>query len=132
MPPNPNAMNPVPTAPGHTSTGELQQGKGPTQLHPSLCHRRNMADAVEHRAHNGTPDPTSTWNKLTRQEVPGQRQAIRTGISHHAPTITQTHHITATATITQVETLSSSALPSPLSRANHHSKCAKHRVPGRK
>ncbi|MEQ2236099.1 hypothetical protein ILYODFUR_008997 [Ilyodon furcidens] len=35
------------------------------------------ADTTEHRAHNGTPDPTLRWDKLTQQEVPGQQQASR-------------------------------------------------------
>ncbi|KAK5622497.1 hypothetical protein CRENBAI_002672 [Crenichthys baileyi] len=84
---------------------------------PAPAHRRNRADTVEHRAHNRAPDPTPRRDKLTQQEVPGQRQALEAGVPHPAPTTTQTHHIPATETIAQVETLSSSALPSPLSRS---------------
>ncbi|KAK5599861.1 hypothetical protein CRENBAI_014840 [Crenichthys baileyi] len=86
--------------------------RAPCNATPVPANRCNRAYTVKHRAHNRTPDPTPRWDKLTRQEVPSQRQAI----PHHAPATTQTHHITATATIAQVETLSSSALPLPLSR----------------
>ncbi|MEQ2283795.1 hypothetical protein AMECASPLE_015201 [Ameca splendens] len=82
---------------------------------PATTHRRNRADTVEHRAHNRTPNPTARWDKLTQQEVPSQWQALVDGVPYHASATTQTNHITATATIAQVETLSGSALPLPLS-----------------
>ncbi|MED6275903.1 hypothetical protein CHARACLAT_031386, partial [Characodon lateralis] len=47
--------------------------------------------------------------------VPGQQQA--TTLPPRPPATTQTHHITATATVAQGETLSGSALPSPLSQS---------------
>ncbi|KAK5604870.1 hypothetical protein CRENBAI_008128 [Crenichthys baileyi] len=137
MPPNPNAMNPLPKAHGHTPTGELHARK-PTKQHPQSAssrhspppntptashphhtarcdsqaralpnatlppaHRRKTTDTAEHRAHNGTPNPTPRWDKHIRQEVPSQHQALGAAVPHHAPATTQTHHFTATATVAQ-------------------------------
>ncbi|MED6244875.1 hypothetical protein ATANTOWER_026288 [Ataeniobius toweri] len=49
---------------------------------PSPAHRHDRADTTKQHAHNGTPDPTPRWDRLTRQEVPGQRSP---GVPHHAP-----------------------------------------------
>ncbi|MED6294270.1 hypothetical protein CHARACLAT_019424 [Characodon lateralis] len=38
-----------------------------------------MQQTTEHQTHNGPPDPTPRWDKLTPQEVPGA------GGPHHAP-----------------------------------------------
>ncbi|KAK5613503.1 hypothetical protein CRENBAI_020926 [Crenichthys baileyi] len=91
------------------------KARTPRNATPAPTHRCNRADTIDHRAHNRTPDLTPRWVKLTRQEVPSHQQALGAGVPHYAPATTQTHHITGTAAIAQVETLSSSALPSALS-----------------
>ncbi|KAK5611390.1 hypothetical protein CRENBAI_017398 [Crenichthys baileyi] len=85
----------------------------PTKQHPHSAssthspapsppaHRRNRADTVERRAHNGAPNPTPRRHKLTWQEVHCQQQALGAGVPHHTPATTQTHHITATTTLAQ-------------------------------
>ncbi|MEQ2227408.1 hypothetical protein ILYODFUR_037479 [Ilyodon furcidens] len=69
-------------APHHTVRCDGKAGP-PRKANPASAHRRNRADTTEQSAHNGTPDPTPRWVKLTRQEVPGQRQAPGAGIPHH-------------------------------------------------
>ncbi|MED6262974.1 hypothetical protein ATANTOWER_031436 [Ataeniobius toweri] len=95
---SPAPSTPAASRPHHTAH---RDGKAWAQRNATLApaHRHNRTDTIEHRALNGTPDPTPRWGKLTGQEVPGQQQAPGTSIPHHAPATTLTHHITATATI---------------------------------
>ncbi|MEQ2169452.1 hypothetical protein GOODEAATRI_025372 [Goodea atripinnis] len=67
-----------------------RQGKGPAQRYPSSCPQAQQGR--HHRAHNGTSNPTPRWDKLMRQEVPGQQQALEANVLHHATATTQTHH----------------------------------------
>ncbi|MED6249184.1 hypothetical protein ATANTOWER_010584 [Ataeniobius toweri] len=77
--------------PHHTACHD-GKARAPRNATPVAAHRRDRADTIEHRAHNGTPNPTPRWDKLIRQEVPGQRQALKANVPHHATTTTQTHH----------------------------------------
>ncbi|MEQ2240549.1 hypothetical protein ILYODFUR_016178 [Ilyodon furcidens] len=115
---SPAPSTPTASRPHHTAR-RGSKARAPRKAAPTPTHRHNRADTVKHRVHNGTPDPTPRRDKLTRQEVPGQRQALETGVPHPAPGTTQTHHITETTTetIAHVKTLSSSALPSQLSQS---------------
>ncbi|MEQ2229540.1 hypothetical protein ILYODFUR_019913 [Ilyodon furcidens] len=100
---NPHSANsthsPAPSTPPHPAPHHTVQSvakaKAPPNVTPASAHKCNRADTTEQCAHNGTPDPTPRQNKLTRQEVPSQRQAPGTGVPHHAPrshTNTPHHH----------------------------------------
>ncbi|MED6249221.1 hypothetical protein ATANTOWER_011099 [Ataeniobius toweri] len=83
---SPAPSTPASSHPHHTAR---PQGKGPVQRYPT--YRRNRADTIEHQAHNGTLDPTPRRDKLTRQEVPGQQQALGAGVPHRNHTDTPHH-----------------------------------------
>ncbi|MEQ2294081.1 Mitogen-activated protein kinase kinase kinase kinase 5, partial [Ameca splendens] len=115
--------SPAPSTPGPSRLHHTvrRDGKARAPHNTTLASGHNRADTNEHRAHNGTLDPTPRWDKLTRQEVPGQRQALGAGFPHYAPATKQTHHIPDTATIAQVETLSQSTLHTARPRPPHRS-----------
>ncbi|MEQ2226784.1 hypothetical protein ILYODFUR_030913 [Ilyodon furcidens] len=60
MSPNMNFPT-LPPQPGHSND--------PRNATPASAHRCNRADTTKHHAHNGTPDSTPRWHKLTWQEV---------------------------------------------------------------
>ncbi|KAK5598648.1 hypothetical protein CRENBAI_006617 [Crenichthys baileyi] len=77
---SPALSTPSPSCPHHTG---CHNGKARAPHNaPALVHRHNRADTIEHRAHNRTPDPTPRRDKLTRQEVPGQRQELGADVPH--------------------------------------------------
>ncbi|MED6242609.1 hypothetical protein ATANTOWER_007302, partial [Ataeniobius toweri] len=75
-----STRSPAPSNPAapdsHHSARCDSKARAPRNAVPATAHRRNRADTVEHQAHNGTPDPSPRRDKLTRQEVPGQPQAL--------------------------------------------------------
>ncbi|MEQ2278950.1 hypothetical protein AMECASPLE_004564 [Ameca splendens] len=87
-------------------------------------------------AHNGTPNPTPRWDKLTRQGVPGQQQAPGAAVPHHAPcnhTNTPQHHhyndspgrniIQLSSTIT-AQPIQMPVTPHPRRGHNHPTRCS--------
>ncbi|MED6252900.1 hypothetical protein ATANTOWER_018985, partial [Ataeniobius toweri] len=80
QPPHTALLQAPPPHPGSTTQGEARAMRNVT---PAPAHRRNRADTIKHCAHNGTPDPTPRWDKRTRQEVPGQWQALRASVPHN-------------------------------------------------
>ncbi|KAK5617306.1 hypothetical protein CRENBAI_008004 [Crenichthys baileyi] len=84
--------SPAPSTPTsshpHNTARRNSKPRAPHNAVPAPAHRRNRADTIEHRAHNGALDPTPRRDRLTRQEVPGQRQALEAGVPHPAPATT--------------------------------------------
>ncbi|MED6249760.1 hypothetical protein ATANTOWER_019160 [Ataeniobius toweri] len=74
MPPNPNAMNPLPTVHGHTPTGELHPRKDdeatPTQRKPHTQPRSKHPRRVPHSARNHTDTPHHChWNDSAGRNI---------------------------------------------------------------
>ncbi|MED6269260.1 hypothetical protein CHARACLAT_031370, partial [Characodon lateralis] len=113
---SPAPSTPTASCPHHTARHD-SKARALRNATPAPGPRRNRADTIEHRTHNGTPNPTLRWEELTRPEVPQPVANTLGRRPHHVPTTTQTNHITATATIAQGERLFSSGLPPPLSRS---------------
>ncbi|KAK5611394.1 hypothetical protein CRENBAI_017402 [Crenichthys baileyi] len=59
---SPAPSTPNTSCPHHTVRRDSKATQAP-------AHRRNRADTIKHRAHNGTSDPTPRWDKLTQQEA---------------------------------------------------------------
>ncbi|MEQ2201635.1 hypothetical protein XENOCAPTIV_015468 [Xenoophorus captivus] len=87
--------------------------RAPRNAVPAPAHRLNRADTIEQRS----PRPHSKTGRTHPARGPPPAASTRGRHPPPHPVTTQTHHITATETMAQGETLSSSAVPSPLSRS---------------
>ncbi|KAK5620629.1 hypothetical protein CRENBAI_021398 [Crenichthys baileyi] len=67
----------------------------PCNASPAPAHRRNRADTIKHRAHNKTPTPHQDGTNSPDKRSPASGK----NLGPDSPSTTQTHHITATATI---------------------------------
>ncbi|MEQ2307767.1 hypothetical protein AMECASPLE_021562 [Ameca splendens] len=76
---------PTASRPHHTACRKVK-ARAPCNTTPASAHRCNRADTNEHQAHNGTPEPTPRWDKLTRQEVLGPASPTTPPQSHRHTT----------------------------------------------
>ncbi|MEQ2220910.1 hypothetical protein ILYODFUR_010413, partial [Ilyodon furcidens] len=60
----------------HYTAHSDSKARAPHNAVPAPAHRRNRADTVEHRDHNGAPNHTPRQDKFTRQEVRGKHSRL--------------------------------------------------------